>query len=179
MRCPHRYRVESRSPETFPRIQLSQPAKLVPQPTKLEIAEQITTVIVYFLLQTMSQTLENLTAIDDKLSKRHIDLDPGGYFIIYLDRETSLICAKHFTNIIDDRGLAVDPETGKPIPARGKVERTQSTLFTGRTAKELCVKILEETRPSPVTLLDHAAYLGREFVRAEIALLSDREYVQD
>jgi len=114
----------------------------------------------------MSQTLENLTAIDDKLSKRHIDLDPGGYFIIYLD-------------IIDDRGLAVDPETGKPIPARGKVERAQSTLFTGRTAKELCVKILEETRPSPVTMLDHAAYLGREFVRAEIALLSDREYVQD
>ncbi|MEG4963884.1 DUF4346 domain-containing protein, partial [Microcoleus sp. K4-C2] len=49
----------------------------------------------------MSQTLENLTAIDDNLSKRHLDLDPGGYFIIYLDRETSLICAKHFTNIID------------------------------------------------------------------------------
>lgn len=127
----------------------------------------------------MSQTLENLTAIDDKLSKRHIDLDPGGYFIIYVDRTTSSICAKHFTNIIDDRGLAVDPETGKPIPARGKVERTQCTLFSGRTAKELCVKILEETRPSPVTMFDHAAYLGREFVRAEIALLSDREYVQD
>ena len=162
----------------FPPDSTNQPAKLVPQPTKLEIAEQIT-VIVYFLSPTMSQTLENLTAIDDKLSKRHIDLDPGGYFIIYIDRETSLICAKHFTNIIDDRGLAVDPETGKPIPARGKVERTQSTLFTGRTAKELCVRILEETRPSPVTMLDHAAYLGREFVRAEIALLSDREYVQD
>ncbi len=127
----------------------------------------------------MSQTLDNLTAIDDNLSKRHIDLDPGGYFIIYIDRETSLISAKHFTNIIDDRGLAVDPETGKPIPARGKVERTQCTLFSGRTAKELCVKILEETRPSPVTMFDHAAYLGREFVRAEIALLSDREYVQD
>ncbi|MEG4320974.1 MULTISPECIES: DUF4346 domain-containing protein [unclassified Microcoleus] len=127
----------------------------------------------------MSQTLENLSAIDDKLSKRHLDLDPGGYFIIYIDRPTSLIYAKHFTNIIDDRGLAVDPETGKPIPARGKVERTQCTLFSGRTAKELCVKILEETRPSPVTMFDHAAYLGREFVRAEIALLSDREYVQD
>ncbi|MGL5063678.1 MAG: DUF4346 domain-containing protein [Microcoleus sp.] len=127
----------------------------------------------------MSQTLENLTAIDDKLSKRHIDLDPGGYFIIYLDLENNLICAKHFTNIIDDRGLALDPETGKPIPARGKVERTHSTLFTARTAKELCVKILEETRPCPVTMFDHAAYLGREFVRAEIALLSDREYVQD
>jgi dihydropteroate synthase len=127
----------------------------------------------------MSLTLENLTAIDEKLSNRQIALDPGGYFIIYLDCESSLICAKHFTNIINDRGLAVDPETGKTIPARGKVERTQCTLFTGRTAKELCIKIFEETRPSPVTLLDHAAYLGREFVRAEIALLNGKEYVQD
>ncbi len=72
----------------------------------------------------MDLTVENLAAIDDKLSQRHIDLDPGGYFIIYLDREAGLICAKHFTNVIDERGLAVDPETGKVIPARGKVERT-------------------------------------------------------
>jgi dihydropteroate synthase len=127
----------------------------------------------------MSQTADALSAIDDKLSKRHIDLDPSGYFIIYLDREAGLICAKHFTNVIDDRGLAVDPETGKVIPAKGKVERTQSTLFTGRTAKELCVAIFEQTQPCPVTLLDHAAYLGREFVRAENALISGQEYVQD
>ena len=127
----------------------------------------------------MSQTAEVLGAIDEKLSKRHIELDPGGYFIIYLDREAGLICAKHFTNVIDDRGLAVDPETGKVIPARGKVERTQSTLFTGRTAKELSVSIFEQAQPCPVTLLDHAAYLGREFIRAENALVSGQEYVQD
>ncbi len=127
----------------------------------------------------MPQTVENLAAIDDKLSKRHIDLDPGGYFIIYLDREAGLICAKHFTNVISERGLAVDPETGKPIPARGKVERTHTTVLSGRTAKELCVKIFEETQPSLVTRVDHAAYLGREFVRAEIALVTEQEYVQD
>jgi dihydropteroate synthase len=129
----------------------------------------------------MNQTADalSLNTIDNKLSQRHIDLDPGGYFIIYLDREVGLICAKHFTNVIDDRGLAIDPETGKVIPARGKVERTQSTLFTGRTAKELCVVIFEQTQPCPVTLFDHAAYLGREFVRAENALISGQEYVQD
>lgn len=127
----------------------------------------------------MPQTLENLTAIDNKLSKRHIDLDPGGYFIIYLDREAGLICAKHFTNVINDRGLAIDPETGKPIPVRGKVERNHTTVFSGRTAKELCVKIFEEAQPSLVTRIDHAAYLGREFVRAEIALVTTQEYVQD
>ncbi|BAZ08680.1 hypothetical protein NIES4071_04850 [Calothrix sp. NIES-4071] len=127
----------------------------------------------------MDLRLENLAAIDNKLSQRYIDLDPAGYFIIYLDRETGLICAKHYTNIINEQGLAVDPETGKVIPARGKVERTHTILYTGRTAKELCVKLLEETKPCPVTMFDHAAYLGREFVRAETALLTGAEYIQD
>lgn len=123
--------------------------------------------------------LDNLKAIDDKLSQRHIDLDPAGYFIIYIDREEGLIFAKHFTNVIDDRGLAVDPETGKVIPAKGKVERTHTKVYSGRTAKELCVKVFEETQASPITMFDHAAYLGREFVRAEIALVTGQEYVQD
>ncbi|MBE9127229.1 MULTISPECIES: DUF4346 domain-containing protein [unclassified Coleofasciculus] len=127
----------------------------------------------------MNQTAEALNAIDEKLSKRPLDLDPGGYFIIYLDREAGLICAKHFTNVIDDRGLAVDPETGKPIPARGKVERTHTTVFTGRTAKEICVAIFEHTQPCPVNQVDHAAYLGREFTRAENALITQQEYIQD
>ncbi|MEB3177686.1 MAG: DUF4346 domain-containing protein [Nostocaceae cyanobacterium] len=127
----------------------------------------------------MTLMLEDLTAIDDQLSKRHIHLDPAGYFIIYLDREAGLICAKHFTNVINEHGLAVDPETGEVIPARGKVERTHTTLFTGRTAKELCVKIFEETQPCPVSMFDHAAYLGREFLRAQMALLTEQEYVQD
>ncbi|MBW4688540.1 MAG: DUF4346 domain-containing protein [Komarekiella atlantica HA4396-MV6] len=127
----------------------------------------------------MDLMVEDLAAIDNKLSGRHIDLDPGGYFIIYLDQEAKLIYAKHFTNVIDERGLAVDPKTGKVIPARGKVERTHTTVFSGRTAKELCVKVFEETQPCPVTQLDHAAYLGREFVRAEMALLTEQEYIQD
>ena len=127
----------------------------------------------------MTLLTDNLVAIDKELSNRQIDLDPHEYFIIYVDRETGLICAKHYTNVIDDRGLAVDPETGKVIPAKGKVARTNTTLFTGRTAKELCVKLFEETHPCPVGMLDHAAYLGREFIRAEIALQSSAEYVQD
>ncbi|AKG24037.1 DUF4346 domain-containing protein [Calothrix sp. 336/3] len=127
----------------------------------------------------MDLTIENLAAIDDLLSQRHIDLDPYGYFIIYLDRDAGLIYAKHFTNVIDERGLAIDPETGKVIPAKGKVDRTFTTVYTGRTAKEICVRIFEETQPCPVSLLDHAAYLGREFLRAEVALVTGQEYVQD
>lgn len=129
--------------------------------------------------ETVNQSVEALTALDNKLSKRFIELDPNGYFIIYLDREAGLICAKHFTNVINDRGLACDPETGKPLLARVKVERTPTALFTGRTAKELCIKIFEETKPCPISYLDHAAYLGREFVRAEIALITGQEYIQD
>lgn len=127
----------------------------------------------------MTSTAENIAAIDDELSKRHLELDPSGYFIIYLDKEAGLICAKHFSNTINEKGLAVDPETGQVIPARGKVERSHTELFTGKTAKELCVKLFEETKPCPVTLLDHAAYLGREFVRAEICLINGQDYTQD
>jgi dihydropteroate synthase len=127
----------------------------------------------------MTQIAESLAALDNKLSKRYIELDPSGYFIIYLDREAGLICAKHYTNVINERGLACDPETGKPLPTKGKVERTHTTLFTGRTAKEICIEIFEKVNPCPVSYLDHAAYLGREFVRAEIALVTGQEYVQD
>jgi dihydropteroate synthase len=127
----------------------------------------------------MNALAESMKVIDDELSKRHIALDPSGYFIVYLDRPAGLICVKHYSNIINDQGLAVDPETGKVIPAKGKVERTAQTLFIGKTAKELCVKIIEETKPCPLTMLDHAAYLGRELTRAEFALISGGEYIQD
>jgi dihydropteroate synthase len=128
---------------------------------------------------TMNSLTEERSALDNKLSKRYIELDPDGYFIIYLDREAGLICAKHYSNTINEKGLACDPETGKPLPTKGKVERTHTALFTGRTAKEICIKIFEEAKPCPIGYLDHAAYLGREFVRAEIALLNEQEYIQD
>lgn len=120
-----------------------------------------------------------LIDLDNQLSNRFIDLDPDGYFLIYLDREAGLICAKHFTNNINDKGLAIDPETGEPIPCNRKVERTHTAVYTGRTAKELGMKITEQTNPCPLSRLDHALYLGREFVRAEIALISGTEYIQD
>jgi dihydropteroate synthase len=123
---------------------------------------------------------EHLKAIDDELSKRPIALDPGGYYVIYLDQEAGLICAKHYINIINEQGLAVDPATGEVIACGGtKVERTVEKLYTARTAKELCVKVVEEPQPCPITKLDHAAYLGREFTRAEYALVNGSEYIQD
>ncbi|MEO1069856.1 MAG: DUF4346 domain-containing protein [Cyanobacteria bacterium J06638_6] len=118
--------------------------------------------------------------LDDQLSKRYIELDPGGYFLIYLDVEQGLICAKHFGNIINDKGLACDPATGKPLPVRGTAKRTPTHIYSGRTAKELCIAIFEDpTCPCPINYLDHAAYLGREFTRAEAALNAGIPYIQD
>jgi dihydropteroate synthase len=129
---------------------------------------------------TPSPNTSELSALDNKLSQRFIELDPGGYFLIYLDRAQGVICAKHFTNVINDKGLACDPETGEPLPCEGGSQRQPSSLYVGRTAKELCIALFEaEAPPCPVTRLDHAAYLGRELVRAEIALLSGQEYIQD
>jgi dihydropteroate synthase len=128
----------------------------------------------------MNQVLTvDAIALDDQLSQRFINLDPNGYFIIYVDREPGRICAEHYTNTIDDRGLACDPETGEPLACNGTLKRTARHIYSGRTAKELCIALFETPEPSPVTRLDHAAYLGREFQKAESALLEGREYVQD
>lgn len=130
--------------------------------------------------QSPSPAAADLQTIDDKLSKRFIELDPDGYFLIYLDQAQGLICAKHFTNVINDKGLACDPETGQPLPTRGKAVRAHNLLYAGRTAKELCIAIFEnQEQGCPISLLDHAAYLGREFVRAEIALVAGLDYIQD
>lgn len=129
--------------------------------------------------KVMNQTLAEATAIDQELSNRFIDLDRSGYFVIHLDVNEKLICAKYYTNFIDERGLACDPETGKPIPCDGSVSRLPTRLFSGRTAKEICVQIFEQTTPCPVTQFDHAAYLGREFQRAEAAMFTGQDYIQD
>lgn len=128
---------------------------------------------------TTTPNAETLAALDDKLSQRFINLDPAGYFIIYIDRDAGLICAEHYTNAINEKGLAVDPETGEPFPCNVSLKRTPTEIFKGRTAKELGIKITEEANPCPLSCLDHALYLGREFVKAEIALTTGQPYIQD
>jgi dihydropteroate synthase len=127
----------------------------------------------------MTQAVFNSIDFDDKLSNRFIDLDPSGYFLIYLDRASGLICADFYTNTIDEKGLACDPQTGEPLPCSGGLKRLPSAIFRGRTAKELCIEVFEKPENCCVTRLDHAAYLGREFVRAEQCLFGGQEYVQD
>jgi Domain of unknown function (DUF4346) len=127
----------------------------------------------------MPSILENQTKINDKLSQRFIALDPQGYFVIYIEPESALICAKHFTNTINEKGLAVDPATGEPFPTCGKVDREPTIILKAKTAKELCIQLFEDPKINLVTKFDHAAYLGREFMRAEYSLATGQDYVQD
>lgn len=115
--------------------------------------------------------------LDDRLSNRWIDLDPAGYFIITVDHDKQVILAEHYFNLINGAGLACDPETGEPIGCSGAVQ-SAAAVYTGSTAKQLSVELIEK-RKNLVTRLDHANYLGRELQRAEYALLSGSQYVQD
>lgn len=118
--------------------------------------------------------------LDDQLSKRFIELDSGGYFLIFLDVSQGLIYAQHFENAINKEGLACDPVTGEPLSVDESISRSPTRTYSGHTAKELCINIFENPEnPCPVTLLDHAAYLGRELVKAEINLIEETSYSQD
>ena len=80
-------------------------------------------------------------------------------------------------------GLACDPETGQVIPCTPGYVRAPSRVYRGQTAKEISVSVLEQHttdgRLPPCTHLEHANYLGREFQRAEFALLTGQDYIQD
>jgi dihydropteroate synthase-like protein len=82
-------------------------------------------------------------------------LDPQGVFRIMVDRNAETIVALHFAT----------PETDKP-----------SNIVKGETAEAVYAKIVEM---GLVTRLDHGAYLGSELAKAEVALKTGKEYIQD
>jgi tetrahydromethanopterin S-methyltransferase subunit A len=79
--------------------------------------------------------------------------DPIGYFLVLVDRP--------------NRRLRVEQYTPEHRLVR---------VIEGAGADEICHTIV---RLEQVTLLGHAAYLGRELARAETALRLDLDYEQD
>jgi tetrahydromethanopterin S-methyltransferase subunit A len=79
--------------------------------------------------------------------------DPAGYFVLYVDRRRSLLSLEHYSN---DGVLDVVIEGP-----------TAAQVYTASIDKHL------------LSRLDHAAYLGRELARAEHALRTERQYIQD
>jgi len=82
-------------------------------------------------------------------------LDEKGSFRIAVDRIEGTIVALHYTLL----------EMDKPI-----------NIIKGKTAERVYAKIAEL---GLVTRIEHAAYLGSELAKAEIALRTGKEYIQD
>jgi dihydropteroate synthase-like protein len=82
-------------------------------------------------------------------------LDSAGMFKIYIDRDNQCLVALHY--------------------APNDLEKVKS-VFKGKTAEAVYTKIMTF---GLVSQLDHAAYLGIELSKAEIALKTGKEYVQD
>jgi dihydropteroate synthase-like protein len=80
-------------------------------------------------------------------------MDAKGWFVIRIDRESDLIVATHYQ------------EGDRPDVA-----------VKGRVAREIYQTIL---RRGLVGKYDHAAYLGKELAKAELALRLGRSYIQD
>ena len=116
--------------------------------------------------------------IDIKLSDRHINLDPEGYFIIKVDLSEKKIIAEHYKNNINSIGLAVDPITNEPIQCNDKGVNSLNKVFSGRTAKEVGI-LITENNYDLISKFDHALYLGRELQKAEFCLLKNISYTQD
>ena len=116
--------------------------------------------------------------IDKKLSQRDIVLDSFGYFIIKIDQVNKKIVVEHYLNNIDDKGIALDPITNKPIQCNKQNKRQYNKIFEGNTAKEIGI-LISEKNTNLISKFDHALYLGRELQKAEECLLKDHEYIQD
>ena len=123
--------------------------------------------------------IHSIKLLDDKLSRRQIELDPKGYFLIKLDSLTNELILEHYLNNIDSKGRAIDPESGKPIGCKAKRSNQPSNVFRGKSAKEVGMQISEGHGPFPISRLDHAIYIGRELQRAEQRLQTGEEYRQD
>ena len=115
---------------------------------------------------------------DKKLSLRNIVLDPFGYFIIKIDQINKKIIIEHYLNNIDNKGIALDPLTNKPIKCDKENRRQYNKIFEGNTAKEIGILITEKNN-NLISKFDHALYLGRELQKAEECLLKNDEYIQD
>jgi dihydropteroate synthase-like protein len=82
-------------------------------------------------------------------------LDSKGMFKILLDRAEGVLVAAHYGSAQMDKPL---------------------NIIKGKTADGVLIKIVEM---GLISILDHAAYLGSELAKAEIALRTRKEYIQD
>jgi dihydropteroate synthase len=130
-------------------------------------------------LDLQEDLINSIKLLDAKLSKRQIELDPKGYFLIKIEPKTNELILEHYLNDIDQKGRAIDPETGEPIGCKTKSRNQPNYIYRGKSAKQLGIQISEGHGPFPISHLDHAIYIGRELQRAEQCLITGKQYIQD
>ena len=121
---------------------------------------------------------KKMKEIDKELSKRDINLDPSGYFLIKIDLINKKIIAEHYLNKINTKGVAIDPDTNMPITCREENKRKYNKIFIGNTAKEVGI-LISEKEDNLISKIDHALYIGRELQKAEECIMTNLEYIQD
>ena len=127
----------------------------------------------------VSAKAKKIQLLDAHLSRRFIQLDPSGYFLIALDPLTNELVVEHFSNDIDEKGRATDPDSGEVLRCSGGSKRIPQNVYRGFSAKQVGALMTEGEGPHPISRIDHALYLGRELQRAETCLLSGTPYIQD
>ena len=130
-------------------------------------------------LDLQEDLINSIKLLDAKLSKRQIELDPKGYFLIKIEPKTNELILEHYLNDIDQKGRATDPESGEPIGCKTKNRNQPNNIYRGKSAKQLGIQISEGHGPFPISHLDHAIYIGRELQRAEQCLITGKQYIQD
>lgn len=93
-----------------------------------------------------------------KTSKNDVILDPKGFFIIEIHGKEIIV--EYYTNIYKNKKIV-----------SGKLKK----VFSGTNAGALCDTIsnnINYLRP------EHYMYLGRELIKAQYALVSNKKYVQ-
>ena len=130
-------------------------------------------------LDLQEDFISSINLLDDKLSKRQIELDPKGYFLIKVEPLTNELIIEHYLNNIDTQGRAIDPESGELIGCKTKSSKQPNNIYRGKSAKEVGIQISEGHGPFPISRLDHAIYIGRELQRAEQCLRNGQQYIQD
>jgi dihydropteroate synthase-like protein len=97
----------------------------------------------------------NVKIVEATEEVRQTSMDKKGCFRIMLDRSSETIFLMHYTSM------------SEPKP---------SVVIKGKTAESLFSRVLGLNLISQV---DHAAYLGVELSKSEIALRTGKEYIQD
>jgi tetrahydromethanopterin S-methyltransferase subunit A len=91
--------------------------------------------------------------------------DPKGFFYVYVDERSKKIVVEHYRNIMGK-------VSGREMIISGRPDM----IFRGTSAEKLYREILAH---KIISLQDHAAYLGSELAKAEIALKNKLDYEQD